>query len=241
MAKGYTTIPDWMLELDLDIYETVILGVIFGFSQDGESMCKSSLKTFMRKAKCGRTKTIDSLKRLIELGLVVKVEKEVNGVKVCEYAVSASCEGGTPHGQVVRHADGGSTPHGPNNNINNNISCSHKRTREKIDFDFAGALRAAGVTDQHIKEWMVIRADKKAKDSETAFKGFLREAETAGFTPDEAVTRCIEETWKGFRAAYVQERFPRQGGAPRQPQQKESLVDHNRKAMEQVIDMLMNE
>lgn len=126
------------------------------------------------------------------------------------------------------------------NNNDLNISCSLKRTREKIDFDFAGALRAAGVADQHVKEWMVIRADKKATNTETAFKGFLREAEAAGFTPDEAVTRCIEETWKGFRACYVQERFPRQGGAPRQPQQKESLVEHNAKAMQEMINILAN-
>ena len=36
--KGYTNIPDWMLSLDLDVYETIILAVIYGFSQDGDEV-----------------------------------------------------------------------------------------------------------------------------------------------------------------------------------------------------------
>ena len=50
--KGYTNIPDWMLSLDLDVYETIILAVIFGFSQDGESTFAGSLKYLCKKAKC---------------------------------------------------------------------------------------------------------------------------------------------------------------------------------------------
>ena len=41
---GYTNIPDWMLSYDLDIYETIILAVIYGFSQDGESTFKGSIR-----------------------------------------------------------------------------------------------------------------------------------------------------------------------------------------------------
>ena len=45
--KGYTTIPDWMLSLDLDIYEVIILAVIYGFSQDGESWRSSTASARM--------------------------------------------------------------------------------------------------------------------------------------------------------------------------------------------------
>ena len=54
--KGYTNIPDWMLSLDLDVYETIILAVIYGFSQDGESTFAGSLKYLCQKAKCSRRK-----------------------------------------------------------------------------------------------------------------------------------------------------------------------------------------
>ena len=42
--RGYTNIPDWMLAFDLDVYETIIYAVIYGFSQDGTSTFSGSQK-----------------------------------------------------------------------------------------------------------------------------------------------------------------------------------------------------
>lgn len=94
MANGYTNIPDWMLEYDLDIYETLILAVIYGFSQDGESKFQGSLSYLMRKAMCSRAKTIRSLQKLVELGLILKMDKTINGVHLCDYKVNLSEMGG---------------------------------------------------------------------------------------------------------------------------------------------------
>ena len=91
--KGYTNIPDWMLSLDLDVYETIILAVIFGFSQDGESTFAGSLKYLCKKAKCSRRKVTMVLPRLVQKGLIVKIDKEVRGVRLCEYRVSPLCMG----------------------------------------------------------------------------------------------------------------------------------------------------
>lgn len=93
MANGYTNIPDWMLEYDLDIYETLILAVIFGFSQDGESKFQGSISYLMRKSKCSRAKVIRSLQKLVEKGLVIKFDKTINGVHLCDYKVSLTDTG----------------------------------------------------------------------------------------------------------------------------------------------------
>jgi hypothetical protein len=113
--KGYTNIPDWMLSLDLDVYETIILAVIYGFSQDGESTFAGSLKYLCQKAKCSRRKVTMALPNLVEKGLIIKIDKEVRGVHLCEYKVSPTCMGS------ASDAPGGSACHAPNNIENINI------------------------------------------------------------------------------------------------------------------------
>ena len=113
--KGYTNIPDWMLSLDLDVYETIILAVIYGFSQDGESTFAGSLKYLCQKAKCSRRKVTMVLPKLVEKGLIIKIDKEVRGVHLCEYRVSPLCMGG------ASDAPGGGACHAPNNIENKNI------------------------------------------------------------------------------------------------------------------------
>ena len=85
--KGYTNIPDWMLSLDLDVYETIILAVIYGFSQDGDSTFSGSQNYLAEKSKCSRSKVARTLPKLVEMGLIDKIDKEVRGVKMCEYKV----------------------------------------------------------------------------------------------------------------------------------------------------------
>lgn len=91
--KGYTNIPDWMLSLDLDVYETLILAVIYGFSQDGESTFAGSQNYLAGKAKCSRRKVAMALSHLVEMGIVKKVDKEVRGIRLCEYKVCMSFTG----------------------------------------------------------------------------------------------------------------------------------------------------
>ena len=97
--KGYTNIPDWMLSLDLDVYETIILAVIYGFSQDGESTFAGSQNYLARKAKCTRRKVAMALPKLVEMGLVIKVDKDVRGIHLCEYKVSPVFTGCECHSQ----------------------------------------------------------------------------------------------------------------------------------------------
>ena len=97
--KGYTNIPDWMLSLDLDVYETIILAVIFGFSQDGDSTFSGSQNYLARKAKCTRRKVAMALPKLVDMGLVIKIDKDVRGIKLCEYKVSPAFIGYECHSQ----------------------------------------------------------------------------------------------------------------------------------------------
>jgi hypothetical protein len=128
LANGYTNIPDWMLSLDLDVYETIILAVIYGFSQDGESTFSGSLKFLCKKAKCSRRKVTMVLPKLVEMGLIIKIDKEVRGVHLCEYRVSPSCMGG------ACDAPGGSACDAPNNIEIDNIDINTLSIKRRSGF-----------------------------------------------------------------------------------------------------------
>lgn len=105
-----------MLSLPLDIWETAILAIIYGFSQDGESTFHGSLKYLTEKAKCSRRKVINALQNLVEFGYIRKIETTNNGVKYCEYTSAWGSACGAP---VVHGVHGGSAPGAPNNKVDN--------------------------------------------------------------------------------------------------------------------------
>lgn len=81
-------------------------------------------------------------------------------------------------------------------------------TRAKRDAP-AGALSvddlvAEGVDLQHAQDWMRVRKDKGAKTlTKTAWESVKTEAQKAGMTPAEAVKTSSENSWQGFKAAWV--------------------------------------
>ena len=118
MKGTYTAIQDWMLDLKLDVWETIAYAVIFGFSQDGESTFTGSLAYLSRKMMCSRAKTINALKHLVELGLVQKISIIRNGVKFCEYRACPPETGGISEiPGSISQIPGGSISGRPNNKI----------------------------------------------------------------------------------------------------------------------------
>lgn len=119
MAKsGYTTIPDWMLELGLRTSEAICLAVIFGFSQDGESTFKGSRKYLAWKMCVKNLKSVDAaLLKLLNSGLIEKKLAVHNGVKTPEYSISASCLRKTNSRGCVKTGYGRENLHTPSPNF----------------------------------------------------------------------------------------------------------------------------
>lgn len=133
MDKTYTIIPDFMLDYDLTLSETVALAVIYGFSQDGKSSFKGSYNYLARKCKLQRRQTIYVLEKLIDKGLVTKEVYEKNGVLSCSFRTTlSSAENAHPvqimHGGSANNALGGSVKNAPNN-IDNKIN---RNKRESV-------------------------------------------------------------------------------------------------------------
>lgn len=85
------------------------------------------------------------------------------------------------------------------NNIKNNIQNTNKKNTKKSDLDL---LADFGITGQLADDFITHRKACKAPITETALKGFQREADKAGIPLAEAITISIERNWRGFKSEW---------------------------------------
>ena len=63
-----------------------------------------------------------------------------------------------------------------------------------------------GVSDSIFKDYMEVRKAKKAKWTQTALKGLVRESEKANISLQEAMQLCCERGWGGFKADWLKDK-----------------------------------
>ncbi len=85
------------------------------------------------------------------------------------------------------------------NNIKNNIQNTNKKNTKKSVLDL---LADFGITGQLADDFITHRKACKAPVTETALKGFQREADKAGISLAEAITISIERNWRGFKSEW---------------------------------------
>lgn len=79
-----------------------------------------------------------------------------------------------------------------------------RKKKENIyKFSFVESLKNLGAEDQLIQDWLVVRKTKKASNSETAFKGFDRELKKSNLDVNTVLRICIERSWQGFTASWL--------------------------------------
>ncbi|MCT8547923.1 DNA replication protein [Glaesserella parasuis] len=87
-------------------------------------------------------------------------------------------------------------------NTNNNTSLTGSiNAREKKSADLI-LLESFGITEQLAKDFIVHRKSFKAPITETALKGFQREADKAKIPIQQAIAISIERGWRGFNASW---------------------------------------
>ena len=215
--KGYTTIPDWMLSLDLDIYEVIILAVIYGFSQDGESSFTGSQNYLAWKAKCSRAKVARALPRLVEMGLIHKKDVTIRGVNLCEYRVCLSDTG------CISRIQGGVSP-GDTINYNDNIDIKER--------DNKGRSRFQKPTLEEVTEYC--RTRNNSIDPEEFFAFYESKGWMVGKNPMKDWKAAVI-TWE--KSAKKKSSTQRQY----QPRRRETTFEHNLRAIDQLTGSNLHE
>lgn len=77
---------------------------------------------------------------------------------------------------------------------------SNKKFTKK---DFKAELISLGAEEKIVNDWMQVRSEKKAVNTETALNTFLNECKKNNFPVGEAVRICAEKSWKGFKFEWL--------------------------------------
>lgn len=101
-------------------------------------------------------------------------------------------------------------------------------------FDFLNSLGNIGVSEGTARDWMAVRKNKKATNTETAFKSIEREILKSGRSAEECIRIAVENSWSGFKAEWL---FNQQRNGQ---QRKVSVLENNMNVAEELLRMQMN-
>ena len=86
---NYITIQGWMVnQLKLKGAELITYAVIYGFSQDDQSVFSGTLGYLAEWVGVTKQAVCNILKKLVEKDLIIKIEKVVNGITFYDYKVN---------------------------------------------------------------------------------------------------------------------------------------------------------
>lgn len=94
--------------------------------------------------------------------------------------------------------NGGDNKNKPKESIDLN-----KDKNKNKSFDFKRALLDLGIEENIVNDWLLVRKQKKATNTETAFKRIKNEIALSGISANECITLAVERCWMGFKAEWV--------------------------------------
>lgn len=235
MAKNLTdenfiNIQGWMItKLQLSGNELICYALIYGFSQDGESIFKGSSKYICDWLNVSKPTVFNILKKLCEKGLIQKIEKEVNGVRLCDYKAILPLvnkfnwgDKETLLGGSKKTLLGDSKEILPHNNIldninNNNIKKENNDILESVNPEMKPI----------IEKWLKYKKERKESYKPTGLKGcidkLIKISNNDSFIAEQIVDESISNNWSGL--------FPlKNNNTPK----KESVWEHNMKIMQEM-------
>jgi hypothetical protein len=78
-----------------------------------------------------------------------------------------------------------------------------EETEKPKKFIFKNAMVEYGFNGDLVDEWLLVRKNKKATNSETAFKGFVSEVEKRSCNLNDILKIIIEKSWAGFKWQWI--------------------------------------
>lgn len=236
----------WMTSrMQLSGGELLTYALVRQFSQGRAGIYTGGVPYLVKFLNCSDGSARNYLHKLVGKGLIREIDATTNGVPFKHYQATPQNLQGTPQNlQGDPSKFGGSTPQnlqGEENNKNRNKteegSLSGAPARGK--FDFRHALLDLGVTAETADAWMEVRRRAKAVNSELAFKDVAAQIAKSGHTAEECIHRAAAKSWRGFEAAWMEDRQPAQ--QRQQPRKQENYFEANARVAEQIRRDLFKE
>ena len=123
--------------------------------------------------------------------------------------------------------------------ITNNHKPKESKTTRAPRFDAQAHLESMLVDPPVARDWLILRAGKKLKPTETAFAGVLGEARKLGMSMNDALLLCCKRGWGGLEAEWVTKN--QSTGPPNGLNKQEALEARNRAVAERLSAGYVNE
>mgnify|MGYP002614806120 FL=1 len=176
-----------------------------GWNKESDSI---SVSQFMEVTGLSNRSVITACESLVEMGLLERSggERKLNTYSVKAFEISQTGEKSSSDKTGENFSQTGEkiSPdlmkkvHTQNNN-KNTIQNNNKKNTKKSESDL---LAEFGIVGQLAEDFLKLRKAKNAPITETALKGFQREAAKAGISLSDAITIAIERNWRGFSASW---------------------------------------
>lgn len=131
--ENFITIQGWMRkELGLSGNELLAYALVYGFSQDGESTFRGSLSYVADWLGCSKQTAITTLRKLVEKGLIERIEEPINGILFVRYRILSGGQN-----SLIGESKNLTTPSQnflPNNNSINNQEDKKENKKENNKF-----------------------------------------------------------------------------------------------------------
>lgn len=194
----------WMYELPSWANKVIIEGDIFYFASKTKAIEELPLltdkpDTMYRYYKQLETLGLISIKKIDAkdyISLTAKA-KEWN-----EYKSDYSENNPTQLGKISE-SNSDLNPTYNNTNINNTIS-NNIYISKPLKFDFKKSLIEYGFNENLVDDWLLIRKNKKATNTQTAFNNFIKEIEKTKKNINEVLEIIVDASWSGFKAHYLE-------------------------------------
>lgn len=245
----YLTITEEMRAAGLAGNELLVFGLIHGYSQQADG-CYHGGQTSAAE-RCGISKrTLQYiLASLEERGFIRKFNFMDGGILRCAYSTIKGWERQTGEKistgeKIAPDRRKNCTPTGEKiapikESINENIRKEGSlSTPARGKFDFRTALLELGVTPETADAWMEVRRRAKAVNSQLAFNDVAAQIAKSGRSAEECIYKAAAKSWRGFEAAWMEERQPAQR---QQPRTQENYFEANARVAEQIRRDLFKE
>ena len=88
---------------------------------------------------------------------------------------------------------------------NKQLTTNKNEKNEKNNkYSFLASLLEHGFDEKLSLEWMEVRKQLKAVNTETAFNSFMTQVEKHGGDRNHILRKCVERSWKGFNANWLE-------------------------------------
>lgn len=87
--------------------------------------------------------------------------------------------------------------------VEEKVEVKEKLENNNKPFNFSVSLIDYGFKEELVKDWLLVRKNKKMTNTQTAFKKFINQVEKSKLEKNTILEKCIEKSWGGFESSWI--------------------------------------